>query len=214
MLWRPPQFRPVGWRPRDFRPSDARSYWLYQRPSPTGPDTVLAVLAPGTDEYELSGDPNSEVYVYPRTMSRCGVFDNEPIPPKIQRVAFDGNGDLILPVPNAPTGLRVVPLAGGELEARWGYASSGQAAAPAQFNVYRSTDGGATFALVESVSATGARRYSHSVGTFAHEQLVIVRVRAASADGAEEQNTADVAAIADAEAPAAPQGMSWEVQRE
>lgn len=204
---------PVRAWPQNAWPDDARSYWIYQRPTPTGPDTLLVTLPPGTSSYALTGEPNSEAFVYARAMSACGVLDNESLARKLKRVAFDGDGNFIAPVPNAPFGLHLVVKAGGVISVKFGHSNNRADVDADHFQLYVGTDGGELVAG-DTIAASGGRSYSIDLDAEAHGTLVTVRVRAVAASGAEEQNDVRVSAVADDQAPAAPTGLSVEVTGE
>lgn len=209
---------PVRAWPEFAWPEDARAYRLYRLADPDDDPAsaeLVAELAPGIDQVTIEGEPDSEAWYFPRAVSRLGREDDEPVMSKLKRIAFDAAGELIEPVPNAPIGLVVEQLAGGAMRAAWSYESYRQAIAPAIFNVYVAT--AATpidfdAAPAHQVSATGRRRYTADLGTFGHDTLVRIVVRAASATGAEEPNTTEAEATADAEAPAAPNAITTEVE--
>ncbi len=212
----PPSYVPVGFWPGGYLPtaSAAGVYHVISQPTPDigAIKTTLAVLPAGTTQYLLSGTPNSEQWVYIRAVNACGVPDADPIRPKLRRVAFDASGNLIPDAPNAPKGLRLSVGAGGLVAARWTYIPTGQMAPPSAFNVYVTT-GALPFDYntpAATVPATGAREYSYS-DTFADGTTVRVVVRAVSAAGGEESNTAEVSTIADAQAPAFPEELIAEV---
>lgn len=133
--------------------------------------------------------------------------------PRLRRVAFDGDGNLIEPTPNAPIGLRVQALADGEMRALWHYATFAQAAPPEVFNVFVTTDE-APFDFDDAdhqVDASSTRQYSVDLGPFVHDTLVRVVVRAVASGGASEINTTEAEAVADDQAPALPDELAVEV---
>jgi hypothetical protein len=216
---RPANFRPDGYRPGSFAPALAGvgaggKYHVISQPTPDADavKTTLAILDAGTLQYTLTGTPDSERWVYIRAVSACGVGDGEPIRPKLRRVAFDGDGNLIPDVPNEPRNLYCVAGAAGLVTAYWQYEPTGHMVAPATFNIY-TTSGATPFDFdtpAGSVTFTGARGYSFGA-TFGDGVTAKFVVRAVSsvgkASGGEEPNTTEASAVADTQAPAAPEEL-------
>lgn len=197
--------------PRGFFPDDASRYEVMRRVS-GGDDVVSAVLEPGTIQASLTGVDNSDEDYYVRVYNRCNLPDQDPIELDLKRVAFDNDGDLILPVPPAPTGLSLVAGPGGLVTAKWVKLNRRGRTNAQSFNVYFAT--GATpidFTTVSATSSGGGRPVSQALGTFAHGTTVRVVVRAVSADGTEETNTIEASVVADAQAPDAVASLSVEV---
>jgi hypothetical protein len=213
-------WRPVG-DPLGVLPMPLQGYEVYRRPLPGtllpgaipgAGDELVAVAPSGVASVTLTGfAPSSEQWVRVVAVNRCGVPDEEPI--RLERVAFGAAGNLILPVPNATTGLRLVAGSSGGVVASWAYIPTGQAVAPTLFNLYITT-GGAAFDFGSpdaQVSYADVLRFSSGVGTFADGELVRVIVRSRSADGAEEPNSREASVRARVQAPLAPTGLLVEV---
>lgn len=192
-------------------PASGGGYNVYRRALIDGADEFIAFVPAGTEQFLATGLPDSEQWFHVKALTRCGVEDIEPV--RIKRVAFDADGNLILPVPNAPIGLTVVCGASGAMSARWMYIPNSQGAAPALFNVYVGTDEDDVDLLdpVETVAYSGSRVFTASLGTFDHGTVVHVIVRAEAASGAEERNVTTASGIADAEAPTPATALDVEV---
>lgn len=205
---------PDGAWPSWASPSVDAHYELYSRPTPSGDDTLLATIYPGATSIEITGEANSTQYVWLRAVSRRGVADVDAIAPKLRKVSFDGDGNLILPAPNAPSDLRLIAAAGGDVIAEWAYRTRDQEVAPATYNIYVATGVGAfNFASpTHQVNAAGGRRARQSLGTFTHGQVVRCVVRCASAAGVEEVNLTIAQIAADADVPADPSGVIFSVE--
>lgn len=209
-------FFPPGMFALGFFQDDDTRHEVYSRPTKTGTDTLVGVLWPADisgagGEMLITGADDSEQYVYARAFTACNVRDNESELTKLRRVAFDGDGNLITPVPNAPVG-RVLTLGpGGLITLTWSYNALAQEVAPATFRVYIDAGLGFDFDAPDAiVAATGGIGYS-SQATFAHGTATSWIVRSVSADGAEETNAIEVSATADAQAPNAPGSVLAEV---
>ena len=178
-----------------------------------GSDDVLAATTePGTTQATLTGADNSDEDYYVRVYNCRNLADQDPIELDLKRVAFDDNGDLILPVPPAPTGLSLVAGPGGLVTANWVTLNRRGRITAQRFTVYVAT--GATpidFTTVSATSSGGGRPVSQALGTFAHGTTVRAVVRAVSADGDEEANTIEASVVADALAPEAVASLSVEV---
>lgn len=209
---RPIEFRPLGFRPDGFLPPQRPGYRVITQPTADigSPQTHLAHLVPGTTQYLLTGAPNTTRWVFVRAVSACAIHDDEPVRPKLRRVAFDALGALILDVPNAPIGLRLTPGPGGLVTAHWAYNRSGQMVPPESFNIYTTT--GATPFDFNTPAGNVKPSQGNSFGaTFAHGTLARFVVRAVSAAGGEEPNTDEQSVAADAMAPTAPNDLVVEI---
>jgi len=179
-----------------------QGYHVYQRPTRNATDTLVAIVPANVATVDLDGYADgSEQFVQARAVSRCGVEDTAGL--RLRRVAFGDVGDLILPTPNPPVGLKLERGADGEVNAVWAYRTDRQPAAPAQFNVYVAT-GVASIdygSIDHTVTASGARRYTKSLGTFPDGTQVRCGVRSQAASGAEDPNRATAVTVADALAP-------------
>lgn len=119
-------------------------------------------------------------------------------------VEFDGDGLWTGARPNRPTGLWVRPIAGGRFELRWGYAPRGEQAEPSEFRVFTDGGGGAVeyaAAVGQAAYRAGRRAYRFVTPAFAHGARVRWAVRAVTADGVDDGNTATVVGVADAIGP-------------
>lgn len=216
MIIDPLNLDPLRIDPDNLDPDDGRSYRIYSRPQieDLGNDTLLATIArDGSEEYEytVTGDPGSEQWVYVRAVNRLGKEDTEPVRPKLRRIKFDDAGNFIAPAPNVPDSLELTVGAGGLVTASWHYTDTYQEVAPAAFNVYVAEDDDAIDFDTPTYTTANARTTTQSLGTFDHDTVVRVVVRAISAAGGETSNTDETTAIADALAPDAPGGLTVEV---
>lgn len=132
-----------------------------------------------------------------------GVAD-EADAPRV-RVLFDDDGGLIGLAPHAPTLLCVEPLAGGRFRLSWRYDETHQEVAPAEFRLYNDA---ASPGAVNYSSPVASVPYRFRAGDFAyvsepfaHGTRVTWAVRARSAAGVEERNTATATGAADVEGP-------------
>ncbi|MEM6751199.1 MAG: hypothetical protein AAF612_12100 [Planctomycetota bacterium] len=202
--------QPAGFDRRGLRPDFTSRYEVVAREVAT--DTVLATAAPDASSALVTGADGSDRRVYVRVVNAAGLADRDPALFDLRRVAFDGDGQLILPVPLAPAQLQLVALAGGRVEARFRGRSRRRLPAPATFRVYVATGGDAIgYGMPTLTLAGGARALTADLGAFAHGTAVRAVVRAVSSAGAEEQNTEEAAATADAQAPAAVTSLGVEV---
>lgn len=184
---------------------------LYKRATKTGTDSLVAVLAPDAAMFLFTGPSSSKCWVWVRAVSACGVGDGENPAAKLVRVAFDAAGNLILPVPNTPINQRLVLGAGGQVSLSFSSGRGNEAAPAVVFNVYVAT-GVAPFDFgTVNQTSLGGRTAAVDLGTFAHGTTVRAVVRAEAATGAEEDNTNEVSAVADAQAPDAPTSFTVEV---
>jgi hypothetical protein len=140
-----------------------------------------------TAQTVITGTADSRQWASVKARQRHGIVDIEPHRPVL--VAFDGDGNLLDPVPNAPRGI-VLTQAAGVVTVSWQYSSSGEMVAVGTFAIYQAVDGDVVYDTpVATVTASGRRAYSRSLGTFDNGAVVKVAVRARDADGNEEQNT-------------------------
>lgn len=211
----PPGFMPTGFSPPLSGAGAGGTYLVYSQPTPDvdAVKTLVAEVEAGTTQYLFEGDADSVQWLFVRVVSACGVADGEPVRPKLRRVAFDSEGNLIPDVPKAPHGLHCVVGAAGLVTARWAYDPTGQMAAPATFNVY-TTSGATPFDFdtpAGSVAYTPGQRDLSYGATFDHGVTAKFVVRAVTsigkASGGEEPNTTEASAIADAQAPDAPEDL-------
>ncbi len=121
------------------------------------------------------------------------------------RAVFDSAGDLLGPMPNAPQGLHVEPLAGGAFRLSWSYDETGEEAAPSEFLVFNDSGspGAVNYAVIVAQPAYRTRGgfFEYVSDPFSHDLRVTWGVRARSAGGVTEPNTVVVAAIANAPRP-------------
>lgn len=187
----------------------APGYRVYRRSTVDGALTLATSTSADVLDVAVAGDSPSEAWYTVRAVTPCGVEDLDPAGPKQVRVAFDGDGDLLLPAPNAPIELALIRYAGGGLKATWAYSPRNEAVAPAEFELFVDDAGGGSpsfdYATPDhTVTYTGARYFEQDLGTFADALVVRVAVRAVSAAGTSDLNTAYAERAADASAPAAP----------
>lgn len=219
LIGRPPNTRPDNLRPDGFTPGTTDPggighYHVISQPTPDvdAVKTTHAVLDAGTLGYTFTGAPDTVYWVYIRVVSACGVGDGEPIRPKLRRIAFDGDGALIPDVPNAPKGLYCEAGPAGLVTAHWHYDATGEMAAPESFNIYTAEDAGAFDydTPAGNVAYTGQRDLSFGA-SFANGVTAKFVVRAVTsigaASGGEEPNTTQAQAVADTQAPAAPEDL-------
>ncbi|MEM7626583.1 MAG: hypothetical protein AAF333_13385 [Planctomycetota bacterium] len=194
---------PTGYLPLGYRPDDARRYGVIRRVE-GGDDELVATTEPGTLERVVEGINNSAERFYVTAVNRVDLPDRDVIDVDLRLVAFDGTGELILPVPSPVRNLRLVPGPGGQVSAEWYQRSRGAAPAAASFNVYVATGTDPIDFAAPALAGVSPRLRSRSVelGTFAHGTLVKAVVRAVSAQGAEEANTIEAQVTADAIPPA------------
>lgn len=212
--FRPDGLRPAGFRPAATDPAGIGHYHVVSQPTPDvdAVKTTVAIIDAGTLSYTFTGAPDTVYWVFVRVVSACGVPDDEPVRPKLRRIAFDSEGALIPDVPNEPRDLHCVAGPDGLVTAHWHYVETGQMAAPATFNIY-TAEGEAAFDFdtpAGSVTYTGARSYSFG-DTFSDGVTARFVVRAVSsvgkASGGEEPNTTEASAVADTQAPAQPEDL-------
>ena len=186
-------------------PMPLNGYEIYTRPTRAGSDTLVKVAPAGSTSATLTGlAANSSQWARVQAVDDYGLSDTESTTGKLKRLAMDGSA-LLIAVPNAPTGLSTTPIAGGSIRVAFSYVSNREPAAPSQFNVYIDSGSGFNFGSADAtVTATGARSYSTTVGPYADALQGKVVVRAESAAGKEEDNMKIVLFVADNAAPDAP----------
>lgn len=181
-------------------------YELLRRDTPSGADTLVAVLPAGTLTHTVEGLADDSVgYYWVRAVSGCNVRDNMPVSGRLRRVALEGDGDLIDPAPNAPYNVRLVQGPSGLVTARWAYRPDGAEAVATKFHVYYATGASAiSYASPDFTVSTVAQDNSQALGTFANGTAVKCVVRAVTAGDVEETNTNEATGTADAAAPTVP----------
>ncbi|MEM6392502.1 MAG: hypothetical protein AAF797_06995 [Planctomycetota bacterium] len=210
----PLDYRPAGFAPEGFRPDNAARHELLRRDTRTGPDTLVASFGPGVAISQVvTGTPNSEAFYWVRVVNRCGTPDADAVARRLRRVAFDDQGELILPVPNAPRALALSLYAGGGVRARWRYVGTFEETPPAGFLVYVATGSTPHDFNAPAHTVGAARSGIQDLGTFPDGTVVRVVVRSRSAEGAIEDNTVEVTTVADATAPAPVLASELEVLR-
>lgn len=156
--------------------------------------------------------PNTIWQFIRRQVSCCGLESENS---SICNVVIDANGDMIDITPNPPQNLIIENLINGKLKLRWQYTSDEQEIAPTGFKIYMDSGNGFDFDNPEATVSydlgwTG--EFSWISEPLTHGQLYRFCVRSYYIDGGETQNTNFVAAIADAEGPAAITGLrvNWQ----
>jgi hypothetical protein len=216
--------------PQSAWPDNAAHHQVLARSARDAEDVLLAALPPTwTGAALILGEPGTVRYVWVRAIGPLGVPDADPVAPRLVRVEFDAQGMLVLPAPNAPVGLHLRLLAQGHVEARWTYLAAHEAASPALFRVYVALDDDPMdFEQVSHEvpmiggsggsggSGAAGRLWTLALGQFEHGRTVRVVVRSVAAHGAdpvyaEETNTEEAEAVADAQAPDQPQDVLVEV---
>ncbi|MBI4580367.1 MAG: hypothetical protein HY718_11735 [Planctomycetes bacterium] len=106
-------------------------------------------------------------------------------------------------VPNAPTDLRLVPLAGGRFAVRWTYLPQGQEAEPLEFALYRAYEGEIDYGLLRGVVPyrQGQVHYEYVTEPRPDGERVGWAVRTVSVERNEEQNRNDVFGFARGQPP-------------
>ena len=116
---------------------------------------------------------------------------------------FDGSGEWVGMIPNAPADLQVRPQVGGTFLLQWTYPRESEEIEPSEFRVYNDSGTGTInySTVVDTVShRRGRLHFSYTSTVFADGTRVRWAVRAVSA-GAEEKNTNNVFDTADSAAP-------------
>ena len=142
-------------------------------------------------------------YVYRLAAINGGGVENAQEPAATE-VSFDQSGLWTGRRPNAPGDLRVTPSAGGTFIIRWTYVHNGEQDEPAAFYIHHDNGNGE----IDYSSAAGSvpyRRgqlhYRYVSARFAHDQLVRWAVRAVTAAGVNDGNSAVSAARAENRPP-------------
>ena len=120
-------------------------------------------------------------------------------------LVLDATGQDITNQPLAPTGVRVLPLAGGSVRVEWFYPVVNRAKIPTGFHVYigsRGTPDFATPAATVSFTAGIAGTFGSDISGLSGNTLYTICVRAFN-ETAEETNNKTVAVTADATGPSA-----------
>jgi len=194
-------------------PLPLQGYNVYSRPTFGGDDELIGVGPAGSTSIDLTGFlDSSRQLLSVRSVSKCGVEDDEAYRPRVAQ--FDDAGDLANVTPNPVIDLQLDQSA-GTVTATWNYRKNGQQATPDQFQVYVAT--GATafdFGSIDhTLSGAARRQQTQSLGSFSHGTKVRVAVEVAGAAGnASPRRFAEL--VVDAQAPDAPQPITVEVTRE
>lgn len=129
----------------------------------------------------------------------------------VVRAAFDENGALIGPAPNAVGALAVEPLSGGRFVLRWTYDETDQEAAPTAFHVYNDVGsfGAINYEVVVATVAYHLRRgyFDWTSEAFADGSRVTWAVRAVSTAGTQGPASPTALGVAVAALPGPPQGV-------
>jgi hypothetical protein len=136
---------------------------------------------------------------YPATIDvSCFVqgkmYRNES-PAYTKRIRLDSSGQIIVPIPNAPTNLRAKKRPGGKIKLDWDYYAAHEEVSPATFDVYADT--GTGYALLYQVAAPVTQ---YITGAYAHNTDITFRVRANDGNDNVSAYTDTVTITADAEA--------------
>lgn len=122
-----------------------------------------------------------------------------------RRIVLDSQLNEVKPVPNPVVPLDVEVRAGGVLRVRWLYDRTGEAVAPSVFRIFDNQPGGGAVdyaTIVASEPYAGTRLHTAEIA-YAHGTTVTFGIRAESAAGGREQNTATLSGTADAQGPPA-----------
>lgn len=192
-----------------FYPRTSGGYNLYRR--------VGGIPEPGSEPVGAAGSDATTVQTFPWVSHEAGREYTYRLVPvggggvenwtdiTAVRVAFDENVDWNGPVPNAPSDLQLVPMAGGGFAVKWTYLPQDQGVEPAGFWLYTNWGGGevdygGNWATV--VYVPGKIHYEYMARPRPHGERVGWGVRAFSASSREELNTNQVYGVARSEAPA------------
>jgi hypothetical protein len=126
-----------------------------------------------------------------------------------QVVEFELRGsppELIWPLPNAPTHLKVTPVALGKFRVSWQYNRRGEDGAINHFHIYYDNGTGTVsyttpYAEVTTLMGGEIATYSYTTGALSDGVTYKFGVRAVESHNDEEMNTNTASAIADATAP-------------
>lgn len=127
------------------------------------------------------------------------------------RIEFDGAGDPISGMPNAPRRVTAQVIAGGKFIVAFEYDDLGQGGPPGSFQVFAGAAAGSidwNTPLVDSVTgldhvpATTVKAYSFITAAYAHGTVRVFGVRARNEVGISEKNTTSVSSPATARATA------------
>ena len=147
-------------------------------------------------------DPDLVYYYAVRAVSPGGVEQDSR--DEIARLAFDANGQAILPSVESPSDLRIEPLQGGRFRLSWYYRASKPAAGPKEFRIYTNDGTGAVDydTPVTTVPFLFWRwHYEYVTDAFASGTTTTWSVRTVNSLEQEERNTNAVSATADAVGP-------------
>lgn len=130
----------------------------------------------------------------------CESAISEPLWP----ARFDPAVNMFGDPPNSPEDLQISLLSGGRFKLQWTYREKGQFAPPAEFRLYHDSGSG----TVDYGTVRGTTKYRPSrlhfefeSGAFGHDAKREWSVRAATALGVEDDNTATAISTADAQGP-------------
>lgn len=194
-------------------PFPRSGYELFVRPTRDAAETLVGIAPASANQMVLTGLPaNAQCWVRIAAVDRLGQADNEL---RLLRLITDGSAQVAPPVPNAPLNLVLTPLAGGYIEATWGYLATGQAVAPAGFRIYTAADADQPdwSASVASVGYAEITQFRAVLGPYAHGQRRVVGVRSVASSGAVNPRGAVASAVAQAAVPGAISTWSVEVAR-
>jgi len=154
-------------------------------------------------------DINLVYYYALRAVSPGGVEQDSR--EEITRLAFDVEGQAILPPVEPPSDLQVEPLAGGRFRLSWYYRASKPVQSPGEFRVYTNNGSGVVDydSLVAAVSFRFWRwHYEYVSEFFDSGTATLWSVRTVNRAEQEERNTNTVSAAADAAGPP-PNSGAW-----
>lgn len=176
-------------------------------------NTVQALMTLDATSVSMTNQnlPANSIWHYARKrVSDCGL---ESPPSPMHKIVINSEGSMILSTPNVVQGLVINQLTGGILELRWRYLSTGQEIIPTGFKIYM--DSGSGFDFDDPVATVTYRRsveHKWKSPLLVHGQTYKFCIRSYAANAGETINTDFVAAKADAQGPAAAEGLSvsWE----
>ncbi|MEM1445139.1 MAG: hypothetical protein AAGF84_03730 [Planctomycetota bacterium] len=207
-----PRFTPVGFRPN--RPNDASRIEVLRRDTAQGADTLVETLPANATQTLVTGPSNTDRNIRTRRFNACGLGDLDDARVRQQRLAFDGDGNLILPAANGPIDLQLVAGPAGLVTARWRYRRTRTLPVAVEWRAYVATDADPMSLVTPTATRTGSARgrLQLSLGTFTHDTLVRAVVVSVTDQGVVCPVGDEASVTADAQAPTAPSVSSVAVE--